>query len=188
MPLYHKPIDLGDLTELREVALILFAEQTEPSLKFKYYTFATPENKLILEEILIPKLKKVMRHPLDMYRIVWGHVPPMSNLGIHIDTPPSGHVTSTPNLNIPLKNCKGGITRWWNGKYKLIERGPEYANKGSGRTVIEWEDGPYVDEEYRLNEPIWMNANVPHSAENVTTNPRILLSLKFSAEFTIEDA
>jgi len=189
MTLYYKPVDLGDLTELTEVAIKLFYEQKDPSRKFKFYTFANPENRAILEEILAPKIKKMMRNPTETYAVLWGHIPPMGDMPIHVDTHPNGRVTVTPGLNIPLINSSGGVTKWYAGDYRFIDQGPDAANRTQwGRTKLEWTGEPQVAAEHRVTDPIWMNTCVPHSAENPTNDFRLLLGVKFSADFTIEDA
>lgn len=79
-------------------------------------------------------------------------------------------------LNVPLKNCDHSITEFWNCQgadpdYELTSIGVPY-NRYKIENCIKIS-------EFKLTKPVIFNTKIPHSVFNLSSEPRLAISIRF---------
>lgn len=121
-------------------------------------------------------------------------VPPNQKTDIHTD---SG--TQSIALNLPVLNCEKSYTVWYNTTDKLLP-GNELAYVKGDSLLGEEQFNNYLDydsdyfkfntaeeiDRVECNRPLWINFKIPHRPEVAHTNVRILASIRFRPDFSID--
>jgi hypothetical protein len=94
--------------------------------------------------------------------------------GIHVDG-----VKDFWALNIPLINCQSAEMSWYDGKYtKKLHHNPG----GLPHFRLTWEETPRRIESVMLDSPMIVKVDTPHGVENFSSEPRSILSIRFTPE------
>ena len=94
--------------------------------------------------------------------------------GIHVDG-----VKDFWALNIPLVNCRSAEMSWYDGNHtKKLHNNPG----GLAHFRLTWEEKPRKIESAMLDSPLIVKVDTPHGVENFSSEPRSILSLKFTPE------
>ena len=93
----------------------------------------------------------------------------------------SGHPNSA--LNIPLYNCQYNHMSWYSGRYELLAK--------VGDTGIKYLDMIWLDEPTEvcttvIDTPTLVRVDVPHSVCNLSSDRRLVISVRFNPDI-IED-
>jgi hypothetical protein len=106
-------------------------------------------------------------------------------------------------LNIPVVNCEGAYTVWYDTEIEYDEPTSEQ-NEGSkknpgDRFYPHWNDNEFGKSglspkskrngapqteiaRWHANQPAWINVSIPHQPVNLDVNPRVVISLRFIPE------
>ena len=89
-------------------------------------------------------------------------------------------------LNIPLKNCETSETNLYNVRKKKSVLYTLYGNSGKDSNLTEIAKISDCDiiATYTLDRPIIFNTQVLHSVNNLSTEPRLAISLRFDKNVT----
>jgi hypothetical protein len=102
---------------------------------------------------------------------------------VHVDGITPGRV-GHPNwaLNIPITNSDAEML-WYKGKYTL------HSNDSHGVSYldIQWQSEPIVDCKIKVNKPVIVNIDAPHSVSNYSNNLRAILSVRFYPDLKLYD-
>jgi hypothetical protein len=92
-------------------------------------------------------------------------------------------VKSEVALNIPLINCDGTYTVWYNGQPQSKEFDNYLIGVESARNAMEADVDSLVEiDRCEANVPRWINVNVLHRPETTHDNFRVAASLRFDPE------
>ena len=114
---------------------------------------------------------------------------------IHVDYMPlpEGVVKVNAAYNIPVINNEMCIMKWYGGEYELrqqlfVQKIPGHQSKKGVANVVEWKNDPYVIDQLMFNDPHFVRVNIPHNAENMGSQERLLISIRFEREVSMEEA
>ena len=86
-------------------------------------------------------------------------------------------------LNIPLINCDGTYTVWYDGQVQSKEFDDYLIGVESARTAIEGDSDSLIEiDRCEANVPRWINVNMLHKPETTHNNFRVAASLRFDPE------
>jgi hypothetical protein len=86
-------------------------------------------------------------------------------------------------LNIPLLNCDGTYTVWYDGQLESKEFDDYLIGAESARTAMQGDAGSLVEiDRCEANVPRWINVNVLHRPETTHNKFRVAASLRFDPE------
>jgi len=107
--------------------------------------------------------------------------PPKTKGIIHVDgikPAREGH----PNwaLNIPITSSDAEMS-WYEGAYTLKTED----NRGLAYLDIIWHHGPDLAKTIKVDRPIIVNIDTPHSVTNFSNHTRLILSIRFSPDLLI---
>ena len=108
--------------------------------------------------------------------------PPQLKGIIHVDGIHASRV-GHPNwaLNIPITNSDAEMY-WYQGNYSLKAE----HSKGLPYLDIEWTYGPNIAKTIKINHPMIVNIDTPHSVTNFSNHTRMILSVRFSPDLNIQ--
>lgn len=120
-------------------------------------------------------IKEFMGMELDTTVLIQSR--PFSIGVIHIDYRPRND--NILAINIPLINCQDSITELWetdesNNKVSHTPDGNPY--------IIISKDKCTKIAEFVLDKPVVFNTDIPHSVKNLSSKPRIAISLRFTKD------
>jgi hypothetical protein len=91
--------------------------------------------------------------------------------------------TSNTALNLPILNCEHGPMYWYEGDFFLT--------KSPVKTIkyleINWKDEPRLAATKIINKPTFVRINIPHYIENQSSDPRLMLSIRFTKDVLLEN-
>jgi hypothetical protein len=90
---------------------------------------------------------------------------------------------SNTALNIPILNCNQGPMFWYDGKYQLSN----HDMNGLGYLKLNWSDGPNLVATKIIDSPTIVRINVPHHIENNSSNPRLMLTVRFVEDIPLDN-
>ena len=90
---------------------------------------------------------------------------------------------SNTALNLPILNCENGPMYWYDGDFVLT--------KSPFKTIkylkINWQSEPRLAATKIINKPTFVKINIPHHIENQSSNPRLMLSIRFTKDILLEN-
>jgi hypothetical protein len=100
---------------------------------------------------------------------------------IHVDGIKPGRV-GHPNwaVNIPLTSNDAEMS-WYEGNYILKTEG----NQGLAYLDITWTYGPNIAKTVKVDRPIIVNIDTPHSVTNFSNQLRMVLSVRFTPDLPL---
>jgi hypothetical protein len=107
--------------------------------------------------------------------------PPKTKGIIHVDGIKPGR-EGHPNwaLNIPITSSDAEMF-WYDGAYTLKTED----NRGLAYLDIIWHHGPDLAKTIKVDSPIIVNIDTPHSVTNFSNHTRLILSIRFSPDLPI---
>ena len=102
---------------------------------------------------------------------------------IHVDGIKPGRV-GHPDwaLNIPITNSDAEMS-WYEGNYALKTEGTQ----GLAYLDILWTYGPNLAKTVKVDQPMIVNIDTPHSVTNFSDHLRMILSVRFSPDLPINE-
>ena len=109
--------------------------------------------------------------------------PPKLQGVIHVDGIKPGRV-GHPNwaLNIPITDSDAEMS-WHEGDYTLTAED----NQGLAYLDIVWTSGPNLANTVKVDRPMIVNIDTPHSVTNFSNHIRMILSVRFSPDLPINE-
>jgi hypothetical protein len=101
---------------------------------------------------------------------------PGESRGVHVDYFNNWHNYPTWALNIPIVNGDQCEMQWFGGDYTKEVR---TVNSGSPAWHLTWKSPPVLLESEIIDKPTVVYVDIPHNVINHSTEPRIVLSLRF---------
>ena len=100
---------------------------------------------------------------------------------IHVDGIKPGR-TGHPDwaLNIPITTSDAEMS-WYKGDYTLKTED----NQGLAYLNIVWTDGPNLAKTIKVDQPMIVNIDTPHSVTNFSNHLRMILSVRFNPDLPI---
>jgi hypothetical protein len=86
-------------------------------------------------------------------------------------------------LNLPVLNCDHGPMYWYDGDYYLTET----ENMKLKYLKINWREEPALTVVKIINRPTFVKIDIPHHVENRSSKPRLMLSIRFTEDFLLEN-
>lgn len=151
-------LDLDEVKKMHEAYLKILPN------KFPYF----------YQNVLV-EIKEFMGMELDTTVLIQSR--PFSIGIIHTD-----HRARNDNIlaiNIPLINCQDSITEFWESDESNSK--VTYTPNGSPYTMISRDKCTKISE-FVLNKPVVFNTDIPHSVRNLSSKPRIAISLRFTKD------
>jgi len=160
MQKFYKSIKFDNI-DLITKKLQKFIQNSSCSLDVTEVLSAVPELKIQLESYGFSTPSKI--------KILI--VGPMRSAGVHDDRP------KLLALNWPLVNCGDSVMRWYDN--------PEIYELGGEQRATKYEkQNAVVLDSIKILEPTLVNIECPHEVENFSSNPRVMMSIRFSTEPT----
>lgn len=90
---------------------------------------------------------------------------------------------SNTALNLPILNCEHGPMSWYEGDFVLT--------KSPFKTIkylkINWQSEPKLAVTKIINKPTFVKIDIPHHIENQSSDPRLMLSIRFTKDILLEN-
>ena len=178
--LYQQPnLSVDALPIIKKELLTLFELSKEFSLVPYTSTYMETGNNEFIDQYcptLCKELKKLnLRDSLKV----------LAFISVVIDKHFPAHVDAESEvaLNIPLINCDGTYTVWYDGQTQSKEFDDYLIGVESARTAIEGTADSLIEiDRCEANVPRWINVNVLHRPETQHDKLRVAASLRFDPE------
>lgn len=137
------------------------------------YRNALPDNSYFFQLANIPKNKTFMG--MDIYQAVLIQVAANSSVKIHRDFR-LGDCFPHLAIQIPLTNCEGSITSFWESSAPR----PKRLSTPNGHSYEHYEESTCTKlSEFKLTSPVLFDTHILHSVDNPTNEVRQAISLRF---------
>ena len=175
---YYKIIDIPDIDNIsHQVDLALPRLVVRPPDLKQVFSFNTIDTGLLLQ--LSPALKDWLDSIGLTTHLQYAGLPcaaPHSQGDIHTDG------KSTEAINLPIYNCDQGYSVWYQSS--CVDTTPESVNLSTG---IPHSHADAVELARVSNRhPIWFNTTIPHRGINMSSRPRIIMTLRFDCPIPID--
>ena len=178
----HQSVDLGDSEELiRSHIMRTYVNKSEAHIMSKVLSL---DKDIELKNFLHDQLKDKLGQPQCIPKsvIIFG-VKPESSIRIHID----GYNLNRTNasnyaLNIPLEHSDMGIMHWYSGNYTLTE---EKTEEKLQYLKLTWNEPPTIIDATIIDTTKYVRVDTPHNVVNHSTKHRLVLSIRFEPDLTV---
>jgi hypothetical protein len=138
-----------------------------------------------LEDSELPYLEKLLSEDLTNFsgrkhiirNAMFFYSNPKESRGLHIDYFNNWHNYPTWALNIPIVNGDQCEMQWYGGEYT---KEVKTVNNGSIAWHLTWKSTPVLLESEIIDKPTLVYVDIPHDVINHSSQPRIVLSLRFA--------
>lgn len=168
---YYRPANLDNWEEIsQEILKLVSPKAFWEKVRFEVYPLDQFQKISLLRESL---------QKLGLYDC-WTYVSvistPPGNFGVHLDSK-----NKMLALNIPLYNCKGSSTCFFDLKDGVVI--PEAKTPVQREVYYPIDENDVIEvERFELSTPAFIRINVPHTVLNPSDKTRITCSLRFNPE------
>ena len=182
----YKPVEVPNLIEIQEelkkilyVKQPSFDEMTVPNIFYVPVKRDEIESTCPLYTKYIESTGLLDRWEFSLLSIIVGNKPERSEKGIHIDT--ANWQYRCYGLNLPIINCEGTYTVWYEGTLNDNPVDTSIQRLQSAKFLRT--DLPH-HEIARIEScnPAWVNVTIPHVPINMHGKPRAAISARFTPE------
>lgn len=175
---YFREVDIQSWPDIQQFCLAKYNSlgATVPSIVFDNNDLAQ------LGALIEPAVKESLGVDVKVKSAIMFISAPGFVQDLHIDGYDIKRINASNSaLNLPIQNCDDGPMYWYNGEY--------YLSKSKMINLkylqINWTTEPSLACRKIINKPTLVKINVPHHIENLSTEPRLMLSVRFTPDIQL---
>ena len=184
MTQYYKIINVPDLFIIsQEIDAVMDQLVTGPADLKVTYTFNIIDTTRLLE--LAPSLTAWLDKVGLKNNLLYAGLPcaaPHSSGYIHTDA------KCTESINLPVYNCDAGYSAWYDARQigGIVESTSGKSTNQSAEFIPYDKVGALELARVSNKYPIWFNNSIPHNGTNTSSQPRIILTLRFDCPIDVD--